>query len=81
MQHFVTVDNLDEKQVLALIKRAQYFKQGGRPTCDLSEVYCVNMFFEDSYKEIDVFKVGVFLSTFGVNKLRICGCQLCFIRG
>ncbi len=44
MQHFVTVDNLDEKQVLALIKRAQYFKQGGRPTCDLSEVYCVNMF-------------------------------------
>ena len=33
MQHFVTVDNLDEKQVLALIKRAQYFKQGGRPTC------------------------------------------------
>ena len=58
MQHFVTVDNLDEKQVLALIKRAQYFKQGGRPTCDLSEVYCVNMFFEDSTRTHTSFEMA-----------------------
>ncbi len=58
MQHFVTVDNLDEKQVLALIKRAQYFKQGGRPTCDLSEVYCVNMFFENSTRTHTSFEMA-----------------------
>ena len=58
MQHFVTVDNLDEKQVLALIKRAQYFKQGGRPTCDPKRGFCVNMFFEDSTRTHTSFEMA-----------------------
>ena len=58
MQHFVTVDNLDEKQVLALIKRARYFKQGGRPNRDLSDDYCVNRFFEDSTRTHTSFEMA-----------------------
>ena len=58
MQHFVSVDEIDEDKVLALIKRAQYFKQGGKPEKDLSEVYCVNMFFEDSTRTHTSFEMA-----------------------
>lgn len=43
MKHFVSVDNLDETKVLELIKRAQYFKNGGQINLTRA-VYCVNMF-------------------------------------
>lgn len=58
MKHFVTVDGLDEKKVLDLIKRAQYFKAGGKPTKDLKGIYCVNLFFEDSTRTHTSFEMA-----------------------
>ena len=57
MKHFVSVDNLDETKVLELIKRAQYFKNGGQINLNRA-VYCVNMFFEDSTRTHTSFEMA-----------------------
>ncbi|MFT8425223.1 MAG: aspartate carbamoyltransferase catalytic subunit [Liquorilactobacillus sp.] len=48
LQHFVTVKELHDDQVRALIERAIYFKNGGAIPQFEQPVYAVNMFFENS---------------------------------
>lgn len=48
LQHFVTVKDLHDDQVMALIERAIYFKNGGSVPQFERPVYAVNMFFENS---------------------------------
>lgn len=48
LPHFVSVENLSVDQINTLLKRAEFFKNGGR-TPELSQpVYVTNMFFENS---------------------------------
>ena len=39
LQHFVTIENLSNDDVSALIERAEYFKHGGTPDVDESGVF------------------------------------------
>ncbi|KRN33035.1 aspartate carbamoyltransferase catalytic subunit [Liquorilactobacillus mali] len=48
LQHFVTVKDLHDDQVMALIERAIYFKNGGAVPHFEQPIYAVNMFFENS---------------------------------
>lgn len=48
LPHFVSVENLSVDQVNALLKRAEYFKNGGQVPKLTQPVYVTNMFFENS---------------------------------
>lgn len=58
MKHFVTVENLEPEDVLKLIKRAQYFEEGGKPEKFTKPVYGVNMFFENSTRTHTSFEMA-----------------------
>lgn len=44
LPHFVSVEDLTNEEVAALIKRAEYFKQGGATPRLTKSVYVTNMF-------------------------------------
>ncbi|KRK07461.1 aspartate carbamoyltransferase, catalytic subunit [Lactobacillus pasteurii DSM 23907 = CRBIP 24.76] len=52
------MEQLSQEQVLALIKRAEYFKKGGKPEKLSQPVYAVNMFFEDSSRTHTSFEMA-----------------------
>lgn len=57
LKHFVSVENLGETEVMALLKRAQEFKAGKQ--LELSQpVYAVNMFFENSTRTHTSFEMA-----------------------
>lgn len=58
LPHFVSVENLTEAEVTALIERAEYFKQGGAPEKLTHPVYAANMFFEDSSRTHTSFEMA-----------------------
>lgn len=58
MKNFVTVENLEPADVIKLIKRAQYFEQGGKPEKLQKPVYGVNMFFENSTRTHTSFEMA-----------------------
>lgn len=58
LKHFVSVENLDKAQVTALIKRAEYFKEGGATPALNKPVYVANMFFEDSSRTHTSFEMA-----------------------
>lgn len=58
MKNFVTVENLEPADVIKLIKRAQYFEQGGKPEKFQKPVYGVNMFFENSTRTHTSFEMA-----------------------
>ncbi len=58
LKHFVSVENLDKAQVTALIKRAEYFKEGGATPVLNKPVYVANMFFEDSSRTHTSFEMA-----------------------
>lgn len=58
LSHFVSMEQLSQEQVLALIKRAGYFKKGGKPEKLIQPVYAVNMFFEDSSRTHTSFEMA-----------------------
>lgn len=58
LSHFVSMEQLSQEQVLALIKRAEYFKKGGKPEKLSQPVYAVNMFFEDSSRTHTSFEMA-----------------------
>lgn len=58
LPHFVSVENLKKDEVTALIKRAEYFKQGGAVPKLTKPVYVTNMFFEDSSRTHTSFEMA-----------------------
>ena len=58
LTNFVSVKDLSNEEVLALIKRAQYFKKGGQPPIFKEPVYVTNMFFEDSTRTHTSFEMA-----------------------
>lgn len=58
LPNFVSVEKLNENEVTALIKRAEYFKQGGAVPRLTKPVYVTNMFFEDSSRTHTSFEVA-----------------------
>ena len=48
LNNFVSVENLENEDVEKLIKRAEYFKNGGEAPHLNKEVYVANLFFENS---------------------------------
>ncbi|CDC58196.1 aspartate carbamoyltransferase [Ligilactobacillus ruminis CAG:367] len=58
LPHFVTIENLSNDDVSALIERAEYFKHGGTPETLTNPVYSVNMFFEDSTRTHTSFEMA-----------------------
>ena len=58
LPHFVSVENLKNDEVKALIKRAEYFKKGGAVARLTSPVYVTNMFFEDSSRTHTSFEMA-----------------------
>lgn len=58
LPHFVTIENLSNDDVYALIERAEYFKHGGCPEKLENPVYAVNMFFEDSTRTHTSFEMA-----------------------
>lgn len=58
LTNFVSVKDLSNEEVLALIKRAQYFKNGGQPPIFKEPVYVTNMFFEDSTRTHTSFEMA-----------------------
>ncbi len=58
LPHFVSVENLSVEEVEALIKRAEYFKNGGARPNLTQPVYISNMFFEDSSRTHTSFEIA-----------------------
>ncbi|WP_282806026.1 aspartate carbamoyltransferase catalytic subunit [Lactobacillus isalae] len=58
LPHFVSVENLSVEEVEALIKRAEYFKNGGARLHLTQPVYISNMFFEDSSRTHTSFEMA-----------------------
>lgn len=58
LENFVSVEDLSEDEVTALIKRAEYFKQGGAVPKLTKPVYVTNMFFEDSSRTHTSFEMA-----------------------
>lgn len=58
LPHFVSVENLSVEEVEALIKRAEYFKNGGATPRLTQPVYISNMFFEDSSRTHTSFEMA-----------------------
>lgn len=58
LPNFVTVEDLSIKMVETLLKRAQYFKNGGQVSCLDKPTYCVNMFFENSTRTHTSFEMA-----------------------
>lgn len=58
LPHFVSVEDLTNEEVAALIKRAEYFKQGGATPRLTKSVYVTNMFFEDSSRTHTSFEMA-----------------------
>lgn len=56
LQHFVTIENLSNDDVSALIERAEYFKHGGTPETLTNPVYSVNMFLKIRQERIRVLR-------------------------
>ena len=48
LPHFVTVEDLSSEQVLSLIHRAEFYKDGGETPKLTKPVYVTNAFFENS---------------------------------
>lgn len=58
LPHLVSVENLSVEEVEALIKRAEYFKNGGARPHLTQPVYTSNMFFEDSSRTHTSFEMA-----------------------
>lgn len=58
LPHFVTVEDLSTDQVLSLIQRAEYYKQGGQVPELAEPVYVTNAFFENSTRTHTSFEVA-----------------------
>lgn len=58
LPYFVSVEQLSSQDVINLIKRAQYFKNGGAVPELKKPLFCVNMFFEDSTRTHTSFEVA-----------------------
>ena len=58
LPHFVTVEDLSSEQVLSLIHRAEYYKNGGETPKLSKPVYVTNAFFENSTRTHTSFEVA-----------------------
>lgn len=58
LSHFTTVEDLTTEQVFNLIKRAEAFKNGAKPTPLTKPVYVTNMFFENSSRTHTSFEMA-----------------------
>ncbi len=58
LPHFVSVKDLQKNEVESLIKRAEYFKQGGATPRLTKPVYVTNMFFENSSRTHTSFEMA-----------------------
>ncbi len=58
LPHFVSVKDLQKDEVESLIKRAEYFKQGGATPRLTKPVYVTNMFFENSSRTHTSFEMA-----------------------
>lgn len=56
LSHFTTVEDLTTEQVFNLIKRAEEFKNGAKPTPLTKPVYVTNMFLKIHLEHILVLK-------------------------
>src|SRR5699024_8724931 len=58
LNNFVSVENLENEDVEKLIKRAEYFKNGGEAPHLNKEVYVANLFFENSTRTHTSFEMA-----------------------
>ena len=58
LPHFVTVEDLSSEQVLSLIHRAEFYKDGGEMPKLTKPVYVTNAFFENSTRTHTSFEVA-----------------------
>lgn len=58
LPYFVSVEQLSADDVLHLLKRAQYFKNGGQVPTLSRPLFCTNMFFENSTRTHTSFEVA-----------------------
>ena len=58
LPHFVTVEDLSSEQVLSLIHRAEFYKDGGEMPKITKPVYVTNAFFENSTRTHTSFEVA-----------------------
>lgn len=58
LNHFVSVEELTNEEVLALIKRAALFKKGMIPSPLQEKMYAVNLFFENSTRTHKSFEMA-----------------------
>lgn len=58
LNNFVSVESLNEDEVISLIERAEHFKKGGAVEKLTEPVYITNMFFEDSSRTHTSFEVA-----------------------
>ncbi len=58
LNNFVSVENLENEDVEKLIKRAEYFKNGGETPHLNKEVYVTNLFFENSTRTHTSFEMA-----------------------
>ncbi|RMC41769.1 aspartate carbamoyltransferase catalytic subunit [Lactobacillus sp. ESL0233] len=58
LSHFVNVENLSTAEVLALIERAEYFKNGGATPKLSQPVYATNIFLENSSRTRTSFEMA-----------------------
>jgi aspartate carbamoyltransferase catalytic subunit len=58
MEHFVSVEQFKNEQVLALLDRAQQFKNGATWEAPKSQIFVANMFFENSTRTHNSFHIA-----------------------
>ena len=58
LPYFVSVEQLSADDVLHLLQRAQYFKNGGEVPALSRPIFCTNMFFENSTRTHTSFEVA-----------------------
>lgn len=58
LKHFVEVKDLTQEEIIALIKRAEFFKKGGSCQKLTQPVYISNLFFEDSSRTHTSFEMA-----------------------
>ena len=58
LPYFVSVEQLSADDVLHLLQRAQYFKNGGQVPTLSRPLFCTNMFFENSTRTHTSFEVA-----------------------
>ena len=58
LKHFVEVKELTQEEIIALIKRAEFFKKGGSVQELTQPVYVSNLFFEDSSRTHTSFEMA-----------------------